>query len=331
MNPSRRQCAAAVPALALALALILFFAAAVNAQTYPDKPIRLIVPYAPGGSTDLIARYVAEPLGRVLGQTVVVDNKAGAGGMLGTAEVARAAPDGYTLGVGTVSTMVIFPATHPKPGYTVDSFAAVTNIAVMPNVIAVNPSFPAKDLKEFIAVLKANPGKYAFATSGKGSINHMMGESFQAGAGVKLNHIPYKGTGPAMQDVMGGQVAILVDQLPSSKPFIDSGKLRLMGVIAPRRIAEYPDVMTMEEAGLKGFNDQAWYGIVAPARVPPAVLARLGDAMKKVMAMPDVRARLEKAGAAPLGNSAAEFSAQIRSEIDKMKKLVASRNISLDE
>ena len=326
MHPTRRHFAVALPAALMALT-----AGSAQAQTYPDKPIRLVVPYAPGGSTDLIARYVAEPLGRVLGQTVIVDNKAGAGGMLGTAEVARAAPDGYTLGVGTVSTMVIFPATHTKPGYTVDSFVPVTNIAVMPNIIAVHPSFPAKNLKEFIAVLKANPDKYGFATSGKGSINHMMGESFQAGAGVKLNHVPYKGAGPAMQDVMGGQVDILVDQLPSSKPFIDSGKLRLMGVIAPKRVAEYPDVMTMEDAGMKGFTDQAWYGIVAPAKLPPAVLAKLSEAMKKVMAMPDVRARLEKAGASPLGNSSAEYAAQIRGEIDKMKALVKSRNISLEE
>ncbi|HSI56670.1 MAG TPA: tripartite tricarboxylate transporter substrate binding protein [Ideonella sp.] len=325
MNRSRRR----FPAAATVAALVL--AGGAQAQTWPDKPIRLVVPYAPGGSTDLIARYVAEPLGRVLGQTIIVDNKAGAGGMLGTAEVARAAPDGYTLGVGTVSTMVIFPAVHPKPGYTADSFVAVTNIAVMPNVIAVTPSFPAKNLKEFIAVLKANPDKYSFATSGMGSINHMMGESFQAGAGVKLNHVPYKGAGPAMQDVMGGQVDILVDQLPSSKPFIDAGKLRLMGVISPRRVPEYPEVMTMEEAGLKGFTDQAWYGIVAPAKLPPAVLAKLSDAMKKVLAMPDVRARLEKAGAAPVGNTPAEYAAQIRGEIDRMKLLVKARNISLEE
>ena len=309
----------------------LLLSGSAQAQTYPDKPIRLVIPYAPGGSTDLIARYVSEPLGRVLGKTIIVDNKAGAGGMLGTAEVARAAPDGYTLGVGTVSTMVILPATHPKPGYTVESFLPITNIAVMPNVIAVNPSFPAKDLKEFIAVLKANPDKYAFATSGKGSINHMMGESFQAIAGVKINHVPYKGSGPAMQDVIGGQVGILIDQLPSSKAFIDSGKLRLLGVIAPKRLPEYPNAMTMEEAGLTGFNDQAWYGIVVPAKTPPAVVAKLTEAMQKVVAMPDVRARLQKAGATPVGNSSAEFTAQIRSEIDKMKKLVKSRNISLDE
>lgn len=323
MTPSRRKL--------IFLALALSAAGAASAQTYPDRPVRLVVPYAPGGSTDLIARHVAEPLGRVLGKAVIVDNKSGAGGMLGTAEVARAAPDGYTLGVGTVSTMVIFPAVHPKPGYTIEQFAPVTNIAVMPNVIAVNPNFPAKDMKEFIAVLKANPGKYTFATSGIGSINHMLGETFQAGAGVKLNHVPYRGAGPAMQDVMAGQVDILFDQLPSSKGFIDSGKLKLLGVISPKRVPEYPTVMTMDEAGIKGFTDQAWYGIVAPAKTPPAVLAKLSESMKQVMAMPDVRARLEKAGATPLGNSSAEYSAQIQGEIGAMKKLVKERNITLEE
>lgn len=313
------------------LALALSAAGAASAQTYPDRPVRLVVPYAPGGSTDLIARHVAEPLGRVLGKTVIVDNKSGAGGMLGTAEVARAAPDGYTLGVGTVSTMVIFPAVHPKPGYTIEQFVPVTNIAVMPNVIAVNPKFPAKDMKEFIAVLKANPGKYTFATSGIGSINHMLGESFQAGAGVKINHVPYRGAGPAMQDVMAGQVDILFDQLPSSKGFIDGGKLKLLGVISPKRLTEYPTVMTMDEAGIRGFTDQAWYGIVAPAKTPPAVLAKLSESMKQVMAMPDVRARLEKAGATPLGNSSAEYSAQIQGEIGAMKTLVKERNITLEE
>lgn len=323
MNRSRRQLiSVTLAALAVGTA---------SAQTYPDRPVRLVVPYAPGGATDLIARHVAEPLGRVLGKPVIVDNKSGAGGMLGTAEVARAAPDGYTLGVGTVSTMVIFPAVHPKPGYAMEQFVPVTNIAVMPNVIAVNPKFPAKDMKEFIAVLKDNPGKYTFATSGVGSINHMLGESFQAGADVKLNHVPYRGAGPAMQDVMAGQVDILFDQLPSSKGFIDSGKLRLLGVISPKRVPEYPTVMTMEEAGIKGFTDQAWYGIVVPAKTPSVVLAKLSESMRQVMAMPDVRTRLEKAGATPLGNSSAEFAAQIQSEIGSMRRLVKERNITLEE
>lgn len=322
MPLNRRQCVAALT--------IPFLAGSALAETFPSRPIRLIVPYAPGGSTDLIGRMVAEPLGRALGQAVVVDNRGGAGGMLGTGEGARAKPDGYTLVVGTVSTMVIFPAVHPKPGYALKDFVPVTNIAEMPNIIAVNPNFPAKNLHEFIAALKASPDKYSFATSGTGSINHMLGESFQAAAGVKLMHVPYKGAGPAMQDVMAGQVDILVDQLPSSKGFIDSGKLKLIGVISPKRVPEYPDVMTMEEAGLAGFTDRAWYGIVAPAGLPAEVMARLSAAMKDVLAQPDVRARLQKVGAAPVGNSAAEFQAQIQSEIGRMKKLVQTRNISLD-
>lgn len=306
-------------------------APAAAADAYPDRPVRLIVPYAPGGATDLIARLISEPLGRVLKQPVVVENKSGAGGMLGTGEVARAQADGYTLGIGTVSTMVIFPAVHPKPGYKVADFAPITNIAQMPNVIAVNPKFPASNLKEFIAELKANPDKYAYATSGVGSINHMMGESFQAGADVKIKHIPYRGAGPAMQDVMGGQVDILVDQLPSSKTFIDAGKLKLMGVIADKRVPGYPDVMTMQEVGIQGFDDQAWYGLIAPAQVPPAVLAKLSDAMKQVMAMPDVQKRLQDAGAMPVGSASDAYLKQINSEVEKMRSLVKARNISLQE
>jgi len=330
MHPTRRHLVVTFAAAAAAAAAIAVGTPA-SAQTYPERAIRIVVPFAPGGSTDLITRYVADPLRQVLKQPVIVDNKAGAGGMLGTAEVARATPDGYTLAVGTVSTMVVFPAAHPKPGYTIEQFAPVTNMAVMPNVIAVNPNFPAKNLKEFIEVLKANPDKYSYATSGKGSINHMLGESFQAGAGVKITHIPYRGSGPAMQDVMGGQVDMIFDQLPSSKTFIDSGKLRLIGVIAPKRVAEYPDVLTMEEVGIKGFTDQAWYGILAPAKVPPAVLNRLTEAMKEVMTNPDLVAKLQKAGFTPLGNSPADYAAQIKSEVEAMKKLVKERNISLDE
>lgn len=315
----------------LALAVASICSSAVAADSYPTRPVRLLIPYAPGGATDLIGRMVAEPLARVLGQPVVVENKAGAGGMLGTAEAGRAAADGYTLTIGTVSTMVIFPAVHPNPGYSLESFAPITNIAEMPNVIAVHPSFPAKDLKEFVAVLKANPGKYNFATSGVGSINHMLGESFQAAAGVRINHIPYKGAGPAMQDVMGGQVEILVDQLPSSKPFIDSGKLKLIGVISPTRVQDYPSVMTMEEVGLTGFTDRAWYGLVAQANVPQDIKAKLSQAMVKVMAQPEVRARLQKVGANPVGNSATEFHSQISGEIGRMKTLVKERNISLAE
>jgi tripartite-type tricarboxylate transporter receptor subunit TctC len=300
------------------------------AQGYPTRSIKLIVPFAPGGSTDIIARLVAEPMRKELGQAVVVENIGGAAGALGTMQVARGQADGYTLAIATVSTMIVYGATRAKPQYTIDDFAPITNIASMPNVLTVNPSFPAKNLVEFIKVLKANPGKYSFGSSGVGSINHMLGESFQAEAGVKMVHVPYKGSGPAMQDLMGGQIDSLFDQFPSSKTYIDSGKLRAIGVISPKRIPGY-DVMTMEEAGMKGFTDEAWYGLLAPAKVPPEVLARLTAAMKKVMADPELRDRLDKIGARPVGNSPAEFGAQIRSEIDRMKRLVKDRNIKLED
>ncbi len=323
MNKHRRQLS-----IACALACV---ALPSWSQSYPDRPVRLVVPYTPGGSTDLIARIVAEPLGRVLGKAVVVENKSGAGGLLGTQELARMAADGYTLGIGTVSTLIILPTVHPKPGYTIGQILPITNIATMPNVLALRPGFPAKDLKELVAVLKADPGKYSYATSGQGSINHMLGESFQQGAGVEINHIPFRGSGPAMQSVMAGQVDILFDQLPSSKTFIDSGKLRLMGMVAPRRLPEYPQVMTMEDAGIKGLTDQAWYGLIAPAKLPPEIHARLASAMKEVMDMPDVRERLSKVGAIPLGNSSRDYAKQIEQETQRMKGLVRERHITLND
>jgi tripartite-type tricarboxylate transporter receptor subunit TctC len=313
------------------LTLSCLVAASAWAQSYPSRAIRLVVPFAAGGSTDLIARLAAVQLGKELGQPVVVENVGGAAGALGTMQVMNAAPDGYTLLVATVSTMIVYPAAHSKPEYSLESFVPITNIASMPNVMTVNPKFPAKDLKEFVEVLKASPGKYTFASSGVGSINHMLGESFQAYSGTKLIHVPYKGSGPAMQDVMGGQVDILFDQFPSSKNFIDTGKLKAIGAMSPQKIPGYPNLMTMEDAGMKGFTDEAWYGLLAPAKVPPEVVAKLTDAMKKTMANPELRQKLEQIGARPVGNTPAEFSAQVKGEIDRMKKVVKERNIKLQE
>jgi tripartite-type tricarboxylate transporter receptor subunit TctC len=312
--------------LALSVACV---ALGANAQ-YPNRPVKMVVPFAAGGSTDIIARLTAAQLTKDLGQAFVVENVGGAAGALGTQQVANAAPDGYTLAIATVSTMIVYGATRTKPAYTLESFVPITNIASMPNILTVNANFPAKDLKEFIAVLKANPGKHTFASSGIGSINHMLGESFQAQAGVKMVHVPYKGSGPAMQDVMGGQVDSLFDQFPSSKQHIDGGKLKAIGVISPQRIAGY-NVMTMEEAGMKGFTDEAWYGILAPKGTPQDVVARLNDAMKKLAANAEFRAAIEKVGARPVLNSPAEFAAQVKSEIDRMKQLVQQRQIKLDE
>ena len=315
----------------LALVASCAIAASAFAQSYPTRSIKMIVPFAAGGSTDIIARFTAAQLTKDLGQAVVVENVGGAAGALGTMQGMNAAPDGYTLLIATVSTMIVYPAAHPKPQYTLDNFVPITNIASMPNIITVTPSFPAKDLKEFIAVLKANPDKYSYATSGVGSINHMLGESFQAYSGTKIVHIPYKGSGPAIQDVMGGQVNILFDQFPSSKGQIDNGKLKAIGAISPQPIPGYPNVMTMEAGGLKGFTDEAWYGLLAPKGTPPDVVAKLTDAMKKALANPELRAKLEGVGARPVGNTAQEFAAQIRREQESMKKLVKERNIQLSE
>jgi tripartite-type tricarboxylate transporter receptor subunit TctC len=300
-----------------------------SAQNWPSRPIKMIVPFPPGGSTDIIGRLAADQLGRDLGQSVVIENVGGAAGAIGTMQVRRAPADGYTLAIATVSTMIVYQSAQAKPEYSVEDFVPITNIASMPNVLSVGPTIKAKDLKELIALLKANPGKYTFATSGIGSINHLLGESFEAYAGVKLVHVPYKGSAPGMQAVMGGQVDMIFDQFPSSKGAIDAGQLRGIGIISPQRVPGY-DIMTMEEAGLKGFTDEAWYGLLAPGKTPSDVVAKLGDAMHTVIANPDFRAKVEKIGARPVGNSPAEFKAQILREVEQTKKLVKERNIKFE-
>jgi len=312
-------------------AFVLLVAACGAWAQYPNRAIKLVVPFAAGGSTDLIARVVADQLRKELGQPVIVENRGGAAGALGTEEVAKSTPDGYTLAVATVSTMIVYLASRDKPNYTLDSFVPITNMASMPNLLSAGPSIPAKDLKEFIALAKANPGKYTYASSGIGSINHMLGESFQAYAGVKLVHVPYKGSGPAMQDVMGGQVDLLFDQFPSSKTYVDAGKLKGIGAVSPQKIPGYPNIMTMQDAGMKGFTDEAWYGILAPAKTPPDIVAKLTEATRKALANPELRARIEQLGARPVGNAPAEFTAQIKGEIERMRKLIKERNIKLEE
>jgi tripartite-type tricarboxylate transporter receptor subunit TctC len=204
-------------------------------------------------------------------------------------------------------------------------------MASMPNVMTAGPSIPAKNLTEFIALAKANPGKYSYASSGVGSINHMLGESFQANAGVKMVHIPYKGSGPAMQDVMGGQVDVLFDQFPSSKNYIDGGKLKGIGAISPQKIPGYPNIMTMADAGMKEFTDEAWYGLMAPAKTPPEVVAKITAAMQKALSNPELRARIEQLGARPVGNSSAQFVTQIKGEVERMRKLIKDRHIKLED
>jgi tripartite-type tricarboxylate transporter receptor subunit TctC len=314
-----------------------FAVGAAQAQAYPNKPIRLIVPFAPAGTTDIVARIVADQLGKELGQAVVVENRAGGGGAVGMNEVAKAAPDGYTLGVATVSTMAVNPATNPKIPYNnFTDFIPVTNMASTPNVMTLNPKVPAKDFKEFLALLKKEPGKYSYASSGTGGIGHMMGELFQVATSTDMVHIPYKGAGPAVIDVVGGQVPVLFDNLPSSKAQIDANiadatkGMRLIAVAAPKRLATYANVPTFAELGLNDVNDPAWYGLVVPAKTPKEVVDKIYAAAVKAVNSAAVREKLAQQGADPIANSPAQFATQIKVEFDKMKALATKRNIKLD-
>ena len=299
---------------------------------YPIKPLKLIIPFPPGGTTDIVGRGVADQLAKVLGQAVVVENKGGGGGSIGADAIAKAAPDGYTIGIATVSTHAVNPACNPKLSYDpLRDFKPITNLATVANVIAVNPTFPARNYKEFIAVLTANPGKYAFATSGTCGIGHMLGEEFKVLTKTQMVHVPYRGAGPALNDVLANQVPIMVDNLPSSMQFIKSGKLRPIVVAWNKRIASLPDVPTFAEVGLKDANDPAWYGLVAPAGTPDDIVRRLNEASVKALKDPGLADRFRDAGAEPVGNSPQQYTAEIRREFDKMRALVKQQNIKLEQ
>ncbi len=313
-------------------AALMFSASIAGAQSFPNKPIRLIIPFPPGGTTDIVGRLVAERMTRELGQPVVVENRGGGGGSIGAAELARAAPDGYTLGISTVSTMAVNPACSDKLPYdALKDFAPITNLAIVANVLAVHPKVPAKDMKEFLALLRAKPGRYSYATSGTCGIGHMIGEQFKVSTKTFIVHIPYRGAGPALNDVLGGQVEIMVDNLPSSIQFIQTGKLRAYAIAWPQRLASLPDVPTFAELGLKDVNDPAWYGLIAPAKTPPDVLRRLHDAAVKVLAQPDVKERFRAAGAEPVGDTPEHYAQTIKTEYDRMVKLVKVQGIKLDQ
>jgi len=302
-----------------------------QAQSYPTKPIRLIVPFAAGGTTDIVARAVSDALGRELGQPVVVENRGGGGGAIGADALAKSTPDGYTLGIATVSTMATNPATNARNPYDpIKDFAPITNLVNVPNVLTVNPKVPAKSLKEFIALLKSNPGKYSYASAGKGSISHLDGELFKDITKTDMVHIPYRGSGPALNDTLAGQVNAQFDNLPSSMPFIQAGKLRALAVAAPKRVEGLPDVPTFAEAGMKDMNNMAWYGLVAPANTPAAIVTRVHDAAVKALQDPAVKRRLADSGAYTDGNTSAQYAAQIKRELDLRKKIAVDQNITLE-
>ena len=316
--------------LILASCLVAFGASS-SAQDYPSKqPIRLVVPFAPGGSTDVIGRIIAPGLGRALGQTVVIENRPGGGGVTGTQDVLRSPPDGYALALATASTTSANPAINPKAPYGPNDLTAIVSLAATPTVIAVHPGFPAKDFAAFVAVLQRNPGRYSYASSGVGGISHLQMETFKSLTGVFITHIPYRGAGPALNDTVGGQVQIVMDALPSAMPLIKAGKLRPMVVTSPKRLPALPDIPTMAEVGLAQMNRMSAFGIVGPKALPSEVVRKINAAARTVLEDPAVRQRIEEIGAAPIGGTPEQYAADIGTEFSQLKRVVEQQKLTLD-
>jgi len=309
---------------------LLPFAARAQAPEWPSRPVRFIVPYPPGGPTDIMGRIVAQAVQGPLGQPFVVENRAGANGLIGSEQAARAAPDGSTFLVNA-SAHVIVP--HLTPNMPIDmlaDFAPVTNIAAVPLWLVVNPALPVRSVAEFIAYARANPGRIAYASSSQGGAPHLAGELFKLMTGTDLVHVPYRGSGPAGQDLIAGTVQAMFDSVPASAGAVRDGRLRALGVTTRNRIAPFPDLPTIAEAGVPGYEISTWYGIWAPARTPPNIIARLQQAVATAARNPETRARFDALGAEPVADSPEDYARFVRAEYDRWGKLVRDARIKLD-
>ena len=317
--------------LLVALLCIALPLAAAAQDRFPSKTVRIIVPFAPGGSTDIFARYIADKLTVSLGQAVVVDNRAGAAGNIGGEAVARAAPDGYTLLMATTGVMAINNALYQSMAFdAAKDFEPVIFVASITNVLAVPPELAANSVRELIALAKDKPGALSFASSGAGSSTHLSAELFKSMAGVDVLHVPYKGSAQALTDLMAGRVSMIFDNMPSSLPFIKAGKLRALGVTGSKRSPALPDVPTIAESGVPGYESLSWSGIAVPAATPREIILRLNREIAAVLMMPDIREKFAQAGADPIGGSPQQFAEHIRGEREKWSKLIRERGITVN-
>ena len=317
--------------LAAGAAALLCNAQSAQSQVYPSRPVHLVVPFAPGGTSDIVARILSSRIQEALGQPMIVENKAGGGGSVGATETARALPDGYSLGLATVSTTAANPAINPRLGYNpIADFTPIINIAATPNVIAVHPKFPARSYPDFIAELRRRPGAYAYSSSGTGGIAHLQMELFKSLTQTFIVHIPYRGSGPALNDTVGGHVPIIFDNLPSTLPFIKSGQLVAIVVAAPHRLSQLPQVPTFDEIGLGPVNRMAYYGIYGPKGLPQNVVEAVNSAVRKTLDDAIVRQRIDECGAIIVGNTPEQFAAQIVAELEAYQKVVREQRLKLE-
>jgi len=315
---------------AFAAVALLAGLASAQAQPYPSRPVRIICTFAAGGTTDVLARALADKLTQSLGQTVIVESKPGAGATLGADYVAKAKPDGYTLLVGAVHHTIASSVYKKLPYDFQKDLAPITTIALVPNVLVVNANTPAGNVAELVALVKAKPGQYNYGSNGNGTAQHLIGTQFENLTGTDLVHVPYKGSGPLATDLLGGQINMSFDTVTPVLQHIKSGKLRALAVTTAKRSSALPEVPTMEEAGLKGFDIGTWFGVLAPAATPKDVLARLSTEMLKVIQSPEFRKRMEEIGAEPIGNSAEQMAQQIKGETEKFAKLVKDAKVTID-